>query len=115
MKFVYLIVALVFMGCTKVQPPAEEPLPGAVPKNVEVPSVKKVMDAKKAEVKNEAVETKEVFEEPKTIKRVEGDIPSSCFMWSDGCNVCTKVGDGTKASCTTNECSNKMFSCLQWY
>lgn len=120
MKFVYLIVALVFMGCTKVQPPAEEPLPVAVPKNVEVPSVKKVMDAKKleakkAEVKKEAAQTKEVFEEPKTIKRVGGDIPTSCFMWSDGCNVCTKVGDGTKASCTTNECSNKMFSCLQWY
>lgn len=115
MKFVYLIVALVFMGCTQVQPPAEEPLPVAVPKNVEVPSVKKVMDAKKVDVKKETVQTKEVFEEPKTIKRVEGDIPASCFIWSDGCNVCTKVGDGTKASCTTNDCSNKMFSCLQWY
>jgi hypothetical protein len=109
MKFVYLLVALVFMGCSQVEPKVEKAV--EVPKKVETTEVKKVIEPKKEVVKKE-----EVLEEPKVTKKVGADIPTSCYMWSDGCNVCTKMGDGTKASCTTNpECINRMFSCLQWY
>jgi hypothetical protein len=109
MKFIYLLVVLVFMGCSQVEPKVEKMT--EAPKKVEVSEVKKAV-----EVKKEVMKKEEVLEEPKVTKRVGADIPSSCYMWSDGCNVCTKTGDGTKASCTTNpECTNKMFSCLQWY
>jgi len=108
MKFVYLLVALVFVGCSQVEPKVE--------KAVETKKEAQVAEVKQAvEVKKETVKKEEVLDEPKVTKKVGADIPTSCYMWSDGCNVCTKVGDGTKASCTTNECTNKMFSCLQWY
>lgn len=105
MKLVYLMAALIFMGCSQVEPKVEK-----ATEKVEVVEVAKVGEVKKEPSK------KELMEEPKVTKKVASDIPTSCYMWSDGCNVCTKMGNGKKASCTTNpECINKMFSCLQWY
>jgi len=116
MKYIYLMVAVLFMGCSQIEPKVEKSVETA--KKVEVVEVAKVDEVKKAVIKETKPLKKkeEVIVEPKVIKTVGGDIPTSCFMWSDGCNVCTKVGNGKKASCTTNpECINKMFSCLQWY
>lgn len=115
MKYVYLVMALLFMGCSQVEPKVEKKVEKS-PK-IEVVEVAKVEEAKKAPLKEtKPMKQEQIIEEPKVTKKVGADIPTSCFMWSDGCNVCTKIGDGTKASCTTNpECINKMFSCLQWY
>ena len=122
MKYLYLLTALIFIGCsdksTSVQKVAE-------PKTQTIVS----------EVKNVVVEAKEVFvseplqqetvvvkspvqnltmvEEPKVIKNIASDVPTSCAMWSDGSNICTRVSGG-KASCTTNPVDQRMFSCLQW-
>lgn len=122
MKYLYLLTALIFIGCsdksTSVQKVAE-------PKSQTVVS----------EVKNVVVEAKEVLvseplkqetvvapspaqnvtmvEEAKVTKNIGSDIPTSCVMWSDGSNVCTRISQ-RKASCTTNPIGQKMFSCLQW-
>ena len=55
-----------------------------------------------------------LVEEKKIIKRIASDVPTSCAMWSDGSNICTRVSRG-KASCTANPVQNRMFSCLQWH
>jgi hypothetical protein len=58
-------------------------------------------------------EVKTIKEETKLLS-IKGNIPTSCQMWTDGCNTCTRVGK-RKANCTTYKCqSNIKFSCLQW-
>ena len=60
------------------------------------------------------VEEKVIVEEPKVTKDIKHDIPPSCAMWSDGCNVCSRISP-KKASCTTYPaCHNRLVSCLQW-
>ena len=54
------------------------------------------------------------FKEEKKLKAMPSNIPTTCQMWSDGCNTCTRAGNN-KASCTVYDCTNKIkFSCLQW-
>ncbi len=57
-----------------------------------------------------------VADEHKVEKRIESDVPSRCQMWSDGCNVCTRISSTSKkASCTVYPaCHNRVVSCLQW-
>lgn len=110
MKYFFILVAMIFMGCSE----KSLEVNNAVETKVEVVEVAHVMPVKQ-EVKRVVLQKNEkVIEEPKVVKRIGADIPTSCVMWSDGCNVCTRLGNG-KASCTTGPaCSNKMFSCLQW-
>ncbi|CAA6804332.1 MAG: Unknown protein, partial [uncultured Sulfurovum sp.] len=80
---------------------------------VEVVEVANVTEVKN-QVKSVVPKNETIVEEPKVVKSIGTDIPTSCAMWSDGCNVCTRLANG-KASCTTGpECASKMFSCLQW-
>ena len=54
------------------------------------------------------------FVEKKALKPMTPNVPSTCKMWSDGCNTCTRAVGG-QASCTIYECSQEAhFSCLQW-
>lgn len=57
-----------------------------------------------------------VADEHKVEKRIQSDVPARCQMWSDGCNVCTRISStATKASCTVYPaCNNRVLSCLQW-
>ncbi|CAA6816703.1 MAG: Unknown protein [uncultured Sulfurovum sp.] len=107
MKYLYLVVAIILMGCSQKSP---EVIKVAETKTkVEVVEVASV-----DEVVNVGSKSETLIVEPKVTKNIGADIATSCEMWSDGCNVCTRLGNG-KASCTTNpECQNKMFSCLQW-
>jgi hypothetical protein len=112
MKHLYLVTAIlfslmVFGGCSEKTPKVAE-------QKVEVVEVAKVQETKDVVAKNVIPKNETLVPEKKVTKNVDVDVPSSCAMWSDGCNVCTRTGGG-KASCTTNpECTHKMFSCLQW-
>ncbi|CAA6799501.1 MAG: Unknown protein, partial [uncultured Sulfurovum sp.] len=80
---------------------------------VEVVEVANVTEVKN-QVKSVVPKNETIVEELKVVKSIGADIPTSCAMWSDGCNVCTRLANG-KASCTSGaECKHKMFSCLQW-
>ena len=118
MKYLYIMIAMIFMGCSDKAPIVEkvvetkahvEVVEVQAPKLMEVREVIRVKESVSPMSANEIL-----VPDAKVIKRIGSDIPSSCAMWSDGCNVCTRVGAG-KASCDTGpECTNKMFSCLQW-
>lgn len=128
MKYLYLVVAVLFLGCSDKSPEVEKVV---IPSNVAKPVVTHVrqtvlstpvvstpvLSSPVVEMQEEvhAVSRHEtIIEEPMVTKRIGSNVPSSCLKWSDGCNVCTRKGKG-KASCTTNpECHNKVFSCLQW-
>lgn len=113
MKYIYILTALIFMGCSDKSASVQKvPEPK---QKIEIVEVAKVTEVKEKSVKKVMLNRNETLvEEVTVIKNVASDIPSSCAMWSDGCNVCTRKGGG-KASCTTNpECKHKMFSCLQW-
>ena len=103
MKYLYLLIGIIFIGCNSKSITVETPKATSV-------------ESKKAIVKEEPIIVEEtvVVEEPKVIKKIESDIPPSCAMWSDGCNVCNRVGV-KKASCTTYPaCHNRLVSCLRW-
>ena len=115
MKYLYLLTALIFMGCSDKSVAIEK-----------LPESKQKMEVVKADKVTEVVETSEItkskhellknetlVDEPKVTKKIARDVPSSCAMWSDGSNICTRVSK-KKASCTTNPIENRMFSCLQW-
>ena len=110
MKYLYIVVAMILMGCSEKSP---EPIKVAEVK-AEVVEVVQTEVVKVKEVPAALAPNETLVEETKVTKNIGSDIPSSCAMWSDGCNVCTRIGNG-KASCTTGpDCKNKMFSCLQW-
>ena len=140
MKYIYLLIVMVIVGCSDKSPKVEKSvLPentvkvetAKVPnlsKAVETHTRKEVIEAvvpQTSRVVEERIEEKKIttpptthvttmVEEPMVTKNIGSNVPSSCAMWSDGCNVCTRKGGG-KASCTTNpECQHKVFSCLQW-
>ena len=137
MKYVCMLVVMAFVGCSDKSTIVEK-----IEKNVVAPTATvESIEVKKAEVttlrqeiKSEVVENKvistqrieviekveptpvsrqSIIEEPKVTKRNTSNVPTSCEMWSDGSNVCTRVSN-SKASCTTNPVGQKMFSCLQW-
>lgn len=105
MKYLYIVTAVFLMGCSTTVPTEVEVKGDAI--------VKPIMPSPKQEQR--AIKSNEtVINEPKVIKNIASDVPASCVMWSDGCNVCTRTEKG-KASCTTGpECINRMFSCLEW-
>ncbi len=107
MKYIYLLVAMIFIGCSDKSAKVEVP----VKNKIEVVEVANVVETKTKKLELKSNET--MVEEVKVIKDVASDVPASCAMWSDGSNVCTRVGRG-KASCTTNPVENRMLSCLQW-
>jgi len=89
-------------------------------KNIEMSPV--IIDAPPPQISRETTyNTKPTYRsEVKTIKEetkllsIKRDVPTSCQMWTDGCNTCTRAGK-RKANCTTYKCqSNIKFSCLQW-
>jgi hypothetical protein len=107
MKYIYLVGVIFLVGCGVKMPMVDNVVEKET--KVEVVEVANVVEPKV--IPNEET----VLEEQKIIKKIDVDVPTSCVMWSDGCNVCTHVGDG-KASCTDGpECINKMVSCLQWH
>ncbi len=110
MKYLLILITLLFMACSeKTQNISTLSKSSQQIEVVEVATVEPRVVEQKVVPRNETL-----IAEPKVIKNVPKDIPTSCAMWSDGCNVCTKIGKG-KASCTTNPpCHNKLFSCLQW-
>ena len=139
MKYIYLLIVMVIVGCSDKSPKVEK---SVLPENTvkvetaKVPNLSKVVETHRRKevieavvpqtstVVEELIEEKKVVtptthattmvEEPMVTKNIGSNVPSSCAMWSDGCNVCTRKGGG-KASCTTNpECQHKVFSCLQW-
>ncbi len=112
MKYIYVLVIMVFMGCSEKSAKVEVPKQSKV-EVVEVPNVSNIVETK-VEIKKEQLRANETMvEEKKVIKNIASDVPSSCAMWSDGSNICTRVAN-RKASCTTNPVENRMFSCLQW-
>ena len=103
---------MIFMGCSQKSPEVIGHPDNAT--KVQVVEVAKVQEFVKQEVKNIRFKNEIIVDEPKVVKNIDADIPTSCAMWSDGCNVCTRLAKG-KASCTTGpDCTNRMFSCLQW-
>jgi len=112
MKYIYLLTALVVMGCSDKTPSIEKNNERKI--KIEVVEVAHVYERKKVTPKSVVPKNETLVPETKVTKKIDSDVPKSCAMWSDGCNVCTRTG-GKKASCTTNpECHNKVFSCLQW-
>ena len=122
MKYLYLLTAVLFIGCSDKSPKVEKVI---TPKVEAIQSeVKSVMQTEAVVENTKEVVTQEIVtpkiatnetivEEPKVTKNIASDVPTSCAMWSDGSNICTRVSAG-KASCTTNPVENRMFSCLQW-
>lgn len=103
MKYLYLLIGIIFIGCNSKSITVEAPKASSE-------ETKQVV----VEEKPIVVEEKVVVEEPKLTKDIKPDIPPSCAMWSDGCNVCSRIST-KKASCTTYPaCQNRMVSCLQW-
>jgi len=94
------------MGCSDKSASVQK-LPETKQKT-EVVKVLQVPEPKRTVVRNETL-----VEEPKVTKNIGADVPTSCAMWSDGSNICTRVST-RKASCTTNPVDQRMFSCLQW-
>ena len=110
MKYIYILVALIFMGCSE----KAQTITKAAQAKEEIRIVETVIIAEQKEVvKQELARNETLVEDPKVVKSIASDVPSSCAMWSDGSNICTRVSQG-KASCTTNPVANRMFSCLQW-
>ena len=113
MKYLYILIGIVFIGCSSKNITVETPKASSV-------EAKKVVIKKKT-VKEPIVEEKPIIfeeevvvEEPKVTKDIKRDVPQKCAMWSDGCNVCTRI-DSKKASCTTYPaCHNRVVSCLKW-
>ncbi|NEW59705.1 hypothetical protein GSY74_00270 [Sulfurovum sp. bin170] len=100
MKYLYLIIGVIFIGCNS--------------KSITVDTKRVVEPKHVVEEETIIVEEKVIIEEPKITKNIKQDIPPSCAIWSDGCNVCTRLST-TKASCTTYPaCHNRLVSCLQW-
>ncbi|SFV50887.1 hypothetical protein MNB_SV-12-1097 [hydrothermal vent metagenome] len=103
MKYFYLIIGVIFIGCNSRTITVETPKANSVKSNRVVVEQKPVI-----------VEEEVVVEEPKVTKSIKSDVPPKCAMWSDGCNICTRM-NSTKASCTTYPaCHNRLLSCLQW-
>jgi hypothetical protein len=101
---------MIFGGCSEKSLKIEK----VIESKVKIVKVTKVQESKNEVAKNLIPKNETLVEEKKVIKQIDADIPTSCAMWSDGCNVCTRTGGG-KATCTSNsECRHKMFSCLQW-
>jgi tetrahydromethanopterin S-methyltransferase subunit A len=108
MKYLYLLIGIIFIGCNSKSITVEAPKTTT--------KIEEVAKKQKPVVEEEPiiVEEQVVAEEPKITKKIKPDIPKKCAMWSDGCNVCTRI-DSKKASCTTYpECHNRLVSCLQW-
>jgi hypothetical protein len=103
MKYLYLLIGIIFIGCNS--------------KSIIEKPKKAIIETKKVVIKKKPiiiVEEEVVVEEPKVTKDIKPDIPPSCAMWSDGCNVCTRISN-RKASCTTYPaCHNRLVSCLKW-
>jgi len=110
MKYLYLLIGVIFIGCNSKSITVETPKTTKTEvKKVEIKE-KKVIKKKKPIIVEEQV----VAEEPKETKSIQPDIPPKCMMWSDGCNVCTRLSN-RKASCTTYPaCHNRLVSCLKW-
>jgi len=109
MKYLCLLIGILFIGCSS------KSITVDTSKTTKI-EVKKVIAKKKPVIKEKPIvfEEEVVVEEPKITKNIKYDIPKSCAMWSDGCNVCTRI-DAKKASCTTYpECHNRLVSCLKW-
>ena len=114
MKYIYILTALIFMGCSEKTASVEKRVQKVIEPKVEIVQVANVVETKKEVAsKKEVLRNETVIEEPKVLKNIASDVPSSCAMWSDGSNICNRVSRG-KASCTTNPVENRMFSCLQW-
>ncbi len=112
MRYLYLVVAMVLMGCSSKESNVE--VATQTQSKIEVVEVAKVEESKKAQPKLKLNPNETLIEEPMVTKPIAPDVPAACVKWSDGCNVCTRKGGG-KAICTTNpECKHKIFSCLQW-
>ena len=127
MKYIYLLTALIFMGCGQKTVNVEKA--PEVKTNIEVAQVSKPIEVKEevGEVLNveevhqrvpEVVtpvlrKNETIIDEPKVVKNITSDVAPSCAMWSDGSNICTRISK-RKASCTTNPVAHRMFSCLQW-
>ncbi len=122
MKYLYIIlIGIVLVNCSdkvvEVKEVVEKPTP--------ISSVVEVVKEKEKPIEVGAIEVVEsaniddatlVADEHKVEKRIESDVPSRCQMWSDGCNVCTRISSTSKkASCTVYPaCHNRVVSCLQW-
>lgn len=132
MKYIYLLTALIFVGCSDKSPNVEKTEEtktksevANVTKTSEIHErVAEVIEATTLEeqipevetqvVKTPAVRSNETMvDEPKVTKKITSDVPASCAMWSDGANICTRISK-RKASCTTNPVKYRNISCLQW-
>ena len=110
MKYIYIVVAMLFVGCSDKSASVKK-----APQSKQAVQVVEtaVVGERKKVVKQKLAKNETLVEEVKVTKNIASDVPSSCAMWSDGSNVCSRVSRG-KASCTTNPVANRMFSCLQW-
>jgi hypothetical protein len=108
MKYVYIVIAMMIVGCSDKSPKVEK----VVESKAKV-GVVQVATVEAAKVKATLAKNETPVEEVKVTKNIAPDVPSSCAMWSDGSNVCNRVS-AKKASCTTNPVAQRMFSCLQW-
>jgi hypothetical protein len=123
MKYLYILVAMVFMGCSDKSPMIEKVVEPVVKVEsaqietvkIETPKIEILKnEVKVVEAKKEVLRSNETMvDEPTVTKNIAADVPASCAMWSDGSNICNRLSTG-KASCTTNPVENRMFSCLQW-
>jgi hypothetical protein len=110
---------MIFIGCSEKSPKVEkviEPVVKIESVQVATPQVETIKNevVEVVETKTEALRSNETMvAEAKVTKNIASDVPSSCAMWSDGSNICTRVST-TKASCDTNPVANRMVSCLQW-
>ena len=139
MKFInIIIVAFLMLGCDSktemVQPKAattdtikSATLIKTIPQNIhvitETPIIKVQPVVQYRTIQTNMQEVKTLTQDPvlptgfkEETKRmpIKKSIPSSCQMWSDGCNTCTRMSRH-QAECTVYKCnSNLKFSCLQW-
>jgi hypothetical protein len=123
-KYLYLIIGVIFVGCSGKNMTLRDSKTKIETEKQEIAKVKSkpklttvTLSQNKIKEKIEEkiiVEEEVVVDEPKIKKKIKYDVPRSCAMWSDGCNVCTRI-DAKKASCTTYpECHNRIISCLKW-
>jgi hypothetical protein len=115
MKYLYLIVSIIFIGCSDKSATIEPEKEAVAPvEKVQVASTPTIETPKVVMEESVVLESDPVVvPEEKVTKIIKSDVPSSCAEWSDGCNVCTRLS-GTKASCTKNPCTNRVVSCLRW-
>ena len=110
MKYLYLMVGVIFIGCSSKDITLDSPKVNKSKTTQVVTKPKKAVEEEEQIIVEEEV----VVEEPKVTKNIKYDIPPSCASWSDGCNVCSRISS-KKASCTTYPaCHNRMISCLKW-